>query len=339
MSLLARQLYFEAVKVGDELPPLVKPPIDRVLIARYSGATGEFNPLSLDEIHARNAGFPSVIAPGLLAMGFAGELVVDWLRGARLRRFSSRFVKIIWPGDVLTCRAKVVERRFGEPGSYFVDIDVSAENQRGELVLRGQVTAQLYYNADDDARQRGGQPALVIGEAEEAARFAKLHPPPRRPAPKPQPAPPAAARATAPVTATAMAKPAAPAAKPLAPRTAPAVKVAAAPRAGAAATAAAKPASPAAKPAPAKAPARPAAKATRPASRPAAKPGQQKKMVAKASGQRARPASRPAAKGKAAKGKAHAAARKPARSLPPSKPAARAGRSAPGKKPSARKRR
>ena len=37
--LLARQLYFEAVKVGDELPPLVKPPVDRSQIARFAGAT------------------------------------------------------------------------------------------------------------------------------------------------------------------------------------------------------------------------------------------------------------------------------------------------------------
>jgi len=105
MALLARQLYFEAVKVGDELPPLVKPPVDRTQIARYAGASGDFNPLYVDEHLAKNAGFPSAHSPGMLAMGFIGELVVDWLRGARLRRFTARFVKIVWPGDVITCRA------------------------------------------------------------------------------------------------------------------------------------------------------------------------------------------------------------------------------------------
>src|SRR5512141_3073316 len=106
MAQLARQLYFEAVKVGDELPPLVKPPVDRIQIARYAGASLDFNPLTVDEQYARNSGFPSALAPGMLAMGFLGELVVEWLRGARLRRFSARFVKIIWPGDVITCRAR-----------------------------------------------------------------------------------------------------------------------------------------------------------------------------------------------------------------------------------------
>jgi len=141
MALLARQLYFEAVKVGDELPPLVKPPVDRTQIARYAGAGGDFNPLYVDELHAKNAGFPSIQTPGMLGMGFLGEIVVDWLRGARLRRFTSRFVKIVWPGDVLTCRGRVVERRFEGDGVYTVDIELWAENQRGELVVKGLVTA------------------------------------------------------------------------------------------------------------------------------------------------------------------------------------------------------
>ena len=72
MTLTARQLYFEAVKVGDELPPLVKPPVDRLQIARYVGAAGDWNPLYIDEPHAKAAGFPSAFAPGMIALGFLG---------------------------------------------------------------------------------------------------------------------------------------------------------------------------------------------------------------------------------------------------------------------------
>src|SRR5512142_569660 len=208
MALLARQLYFEAVKVGDELPPLVKPPVDRTQIARYAGASGDFNPLYVDEHLARNAGFPSSLAPGMLVMGFLGELIVDWLRGARLRRYTARFVKIVWPGDVITCRGRVVDRRFEGNGVYAVDLEVWAENQRGELVLKGLVTSQLYYNAEDDARQRAGQPPLVITPEEEAARLAKLSRaqgskrPEARPPPPPPPRP-APAKVVAPAPRTA----------------------------------------------------------------------------------------------------------------------------------------
>ncbi|MFL5263510.1 MAG: MaoC/PaaZ C-terminal domain-containing protein, partial [Anaeromyxobacteraceae bacterium] len=200
MALLARQLYFEAVKVGDELPPLVKPPVDRTQISRYAGASGDFNPLYVDELHAKNAGFPSIQTPGMLGMGFLGEIVVDWLRGARLRRFTSRFVKIVWPGDVLTCRGRVVERRFEGDGVYTVDLELWAENQRGELVVKGLVTAQLYYSGEDDAKQRGGGAPLVVTPAEEEARLAKLsraQPPKKVEPPRPPPAPPKPAIAPA----------------------------------------------------------------------------------------------------------------------------------------------
>ena len=192
MALLARQLYFEAVKVGDELPPLVKPPVDRTQIARYAGASGDFNPLHVDEHLARNAGFPSALAPAMLGMGFIAELVVDWLRGARLRRYSARFVKIVWPGDVLTCRGRVVDRRFEGNGVYAIDLEVWTENQKGELVVKGLATAQLYYSAEDDARQRAGQPPLVVTPQEEEAHLAKLSraQSPRRAEPRPPPPPP-----------------------------------------------------------------------------------------------------------------------------------------------------
>jgi acyl dehydratase len=183
--LTARQLYFEAVKVGDELPPLVKPPVDRLQIARYVAAAQDWNPLYIDEPLAKNAGFPSALAPGTIAMGFLAELASEWVRGARLRKFSARFVKIVWPGDVLTARGRVVERRFEEGGRYAIDLELWAENQRGELVVKGSATFQLYYSAEDETRQRQGQGPLVVTREEEEARLAKLSRalPPRAPAP------------------------------------------------------------------------------------------------------------------------------------------------------------
>ncbi len=172
--LTARQLYFEAVKVGDELPPLVKPPVDRLQIARYVAAAQDWNPLFIDEPLAKNAGFPSALAPGMIAMGFLAELATEWVRGARLRKFGARFVKIIWPGDVLTARGRVVDRRFEQGGRYAIDLELWAENQKGELAVKGSATFQLYYSADDEARQRQGQPPLVVTREEEEARLAKL---------------------------------------------------------------------------------------------------------------------------------------------------------------------
>src|SRR5512137_2328864 len=174
MTINVRHLYFEAVKVGDELPPLVKPPVDRLQIARYVGAAGDWNPLYIDEPHARASGFPSVFAPGTIGMGFLAELASDWTRGARLKKLQARLVKFIWPGDVLTARGRVVERRFEAGDTYAMDLELWAENQRGELVTRGLATYQLYYSAEDEARQHAGQPALHVTPAEQEARLARL---------------------------------------------------------------------------------------------------------------------------------------------------------------------
>jgi acyl dehydratase len=368
MALLARQLYFEAVKVGDELPPLVKPPVDRTQIARYAGASGDFNPLYVDEHLARNAGFPSALAPGMLAMGFIGELVVDWLRGARLRRYTARFVKIVWPGDVLTCRGRVVDRRFEGGGVYTIDLEVWAENHRGELVLKGLVTAQLYYSAEDDTRQRAGQPPLVVTPEEEAARLAKLSraQAPKRPeaprAPPPPPPRPSPAR-PAPVARPAAGKPA-----PAAPARAvspPSTARASPPAGPRPAGTVARPPPPAATPRPAAAPARPAAAPSRPAAAPSPPPRPASTARPAATARPAGTVAHPAPRGGAvaqpaprarptpraparAPGKRAAPAKRPAaptkargapRPVPKAKPAARSSRPRPGHKPSGKKRR
>ena len=139
----SRKLYFEAVRVGEELPALTKTPVDRVQLARYAGASGDFNPVHVDETYAKSLGMPSVYAPGMLIMGFLGQLVSDWARGAQLRRYSVKFSKIIWPGDTVVCKGRVTER-WGDEGRYFAELDVWAENQKGELVLRGHATCELY---------------------------------------------------------------------------------------------------------------------------------------------------------------------------------------------------
>jgi acyl dehydratase len=175
----ARKLYFEAVRLGDELPPLTKGPVDRVQLARYAGASGDFNPVHVDESYARSLGMPSVYAPGMLVMGMVGQLVSDWSKGAQLRRFAVRFSKIVWPGDLVVAKGRVMER-WGDNGRYFAEVDVWAENQKGELLLRGSALIQLFHSMEDENRQRSGQPPLVVPAPRES-----LHqPPPKPPEPR-----------------------------------------------------------------------------------------------------------------------------------------------------------
>lgn len=162
-----RKLYFENVRVGDEIPAMAKAPVDRVQLSRYAGATGDYNPLHVDESYAKGLGMPSVYAPSPLGMGFLGQLITDWARGAQMKRFSTKFIKLLWPGDTVVCKGRVSDRH-GQDGRYHVELDVWAENQKGELALKGAATLQVFYSPEDEARQKAGQPPIVINVARES---------------------------------------------------------------------------------------------------------------------------------------------------------------------------
>ncbi|TMB26082.1 MAG: hypothetical protein E6J61_22805, partial [Deltaproteobacteria bacterium] len=120
---LARSFYWSELRVGDDLPPLTKPAIDRVQIVRYAAASGDFNRLHLDEPFAHALGFPGLFAPGMLAMGFVGQLLTAWLRRGHVRRLAARFAKIVWPGDELTCRGRIAELR-RDAGACYADVEL-----------------------------------------------------------------------------------------------------------------------------------------------------------------------------------------------------------------------
>jgi acyl dehydratase len=152
---LARSFYWSELRVGDDLPPLTKPAIDRVQIVRYAAASGDFNRLHVDEPYAHAVGFPGLFAPGMLAMAFVGQLLSAWLRRGHVRKLAARFIKIVWPNDELTCRGRIAELR-KDGGACYADVELWAENQKGELVLRGQATCELYESPQNGGGDNGG---------------------------------------------------------------------------------------------------------------------------------------------------------------------------------------
>ena len=124
------------------IPSLVKPPMTRVQIAKYAGASGDFNPLHVDEMYAtQQAKMKSVIAHGMVSMGFLGHLLTAWLGSPDgVRRLDVQFRSSVYPGDVITLSGEVVAKR-QEGGKSLVDCDIRATNQDGIVVTSG--TAQL----------------------------------------------------------------------------------------------------------------------------------------------------------------------------------------------------
>jgi acyl dehydratase len=136
------RVYFDDVKVGDELPPLVKGPIQQIQLTRYAGASGDFNPIHQDEEFARAAGMGGVFAHGMLSMGFVAQAVTDWAGAGRVRAIGVRFAALVRLKDTVTCRGRVV-RTAQQDGVNLIELEVWAENQKGEKVVAGTATVAL----------------------------------------------------------------------------------------------------------------------------------------------------------------------------------------------------
>ncbi len=99
----------------------------REQIKAYAEASGDHNPIHLDDDFARSVGLPGVIAHGLLQMGLMATVAAQAAGGPQhLRRLFVRFAGMVVPGDTVTFTAAPA----GEG-----KLDLSAVNQRGEAVL------------------------------------------------------------------------------------------------------------------------------------------------------------------------------------------------------------
>lgn len=118
------------MKAGDELPQH-SVEITRDQINAYAEASGDRNPIHLDDDFAKQVGLPGVIAHGMLQMG----LLASWVTSIagdhrRLRRLGVRFAGMALPGDTLTFGGSVADVQEG-----IARLDVWGRNQRGDRVL------------------------------------------------------------------------------------------------------------------------------------------------------------------------------------------------------------
>lgn len=109
--------------VGDELEELVLPPVDRMRLIKYAGASGDFNPIHLLDEAAEAAGLPGIIAHGMLTVATMGLLFSRYTEHGYVKGFQSRFSGMVSLGDVLRVGGRasgVEETRNGQLYSFEV---------------------------------------------------------------------------------------------------------------------------------------------------------------------------------------------------------------------------
>lgn len=137
-----RELFFDDVETGAELPPLVKVPTT-IQLFRYSAVTWNAHRIHYEHAYAKKEGHPDVLVQAHLHGAFLLQMIGDWM-GPR-----GRVVQFGWsnrgraiPGDTLTCTGRVVARRV-EADRHLVDLEVVETNQRGEVCAPGKATVAL----------------------------------------------------------------------------------------------------------------------------------------------------------------------------------------------------
>lgn len=133
---------YSELQVGDLLPPLILPPVNRTTLALYAGASGDHNQVHIDLDFARKARQPDVFAHGMLSAAYLGRLMTQWVPQSWIRSLSVRFVGITHLGHVPTCTGKVIEK-FEQDGESRVRIELSCSNQYGEPRLTGEAIVAL----------------------------------------------------------------------------------------------------------------------------------------------------------------------------------------------------
>jgi acyl dehydratase len=124
--------------VGAQIPEVRVTP-DKYLTARYAGASGDFNPIHIDEEFAKAVGLPGRILHGLWTMAQVARAQTEAAGGPEhLKRLSVQFRGMGVPEQEIVVKGTVSEQRDGH-----VIVDTVAEQAGKQIVRNAQAEIQI----------------------------------------------------------------------------------------------------------------------------------------------------------------------------------------------------
>ena len=97
---------------------------------QYAGASGDFNPIHLDNDFAKEVGLPGLILHGLCSMAYVYTGVMGDKDPSKIKKLRVRFKMPVRPHDKLTVKGKITDIENNLAG-----IDLVMENQNNEPVI------------------------------------------------------------------------------------------------------------------------------------------------------------------------------------------------------------
>ena len=123
---------------GQQLPEVKVTP-DRYLTVRYAGASGDFNPIHVDEEFAKQVGLPGRILHGLWTMAQVARAQTEAAGGPHaLRRLSVQFRGMGRLEQEVVVRSTVREVADG-----VVHVDTEAQQGDAKIIRRGEADLQI----------------------------------------------------------------------------------------------------------------------------------------------------------------------------------------------------
>ena len=112
-------------------------------IQKFADASGDHNPLHLDDEFAKSTRFGRRIAHGMFSASLISAVIANQLpgQGSIYLGQTLKFVAPVFPGDTITARVTVISIRDDKP---VMKLETVCSNQHGEVVITGEATARVY---------------------------------------------------------------------------------------------------------------------------------------------------------------------------------------------------
>ena len=128
---------YSIAEIGDQLPPLTLGPIGQADLVLYANASGDQNPIHIDQNFAKKSGLPDVIAHGMLIMSYLGRLLTNAVPQSQIKNFSVQFSNMTHLNQQVICTGKVLEKNSIDDKEV-VTISLKVEDLQGEKKIIGQ---------------------------------------------------------------------------------------------------------------------------------------------------------------------------------------------------------
>jgi acyl dehydratase len=126
------------LSAGEQIPEVRITP-DKFLTVRYAGASGDFNPIHIDEEFAKAVGLPGRILHGLWTMAQVARAQTEAAGGPQhLKRLSVQFRGMGVPEQEVVVSGTVRERSGGD-----VVIDTVAEQADKQIIRNAEAELEL----------------------------------------------------------------------------------------------------------------------------------------------------------------------------------------------------